>query len=78
MILEIIDVRFDRESLDFRVAGKVGTQTCEVPVSRATVSRQLEARGVTGNLSKYEMRDLAPFVAQLATHDLSEAFTRQQ
>lgn len=83
MILEITGVKhateYKGDPIDaYLVTGKVGDRERSVYIAGEDVSRRLEALGCTGNRTKYDPRDLAPLIAQLATHDLSEAFSRKQ
>lgn len=75
MILEITNVQRDGLSPDdYLVAGKVAGRQLTVSVQGKTVDERLKALGAKKARSDYELRDLAPLIAQLATHDLSQAF----
>lgn len=76
MILEITDVRRLVGQDAYEVTGQVGNRKRVVQVDGEKVEERLKQLGARQLAKAYPMRDLAPMIAWMATHDLSEAFAR--
>lgn len=74
MTIDIVNVERTPFRDSFTVTGKVGPKQRAVEVTNETIRRRL-AELTDGKMPRdYQLRDLAPLIAQLATPALAEAF----